>query len=489
MSIRDKSKASSKVNGFHTGPEYTVDNVSAPSASETSFHLLQRLVLEKITGKRSIPLTGLEDEYTKVYQLLEQTVVSGEGNSMLLIGGRGSGKSSLVRKSIAELSKAQKENFHVINLNGFIHTDDKLALREIWRQLGREMEIEDDSLSKNYADTLATLLALLSHPSEIAGEESDKVAKAVLFIMDEFDLFASHPRQTLLYNLFDIAQSRKAPVAVLGLTTRIDVTESLEKRVKSRFSHRYIHISLPKSFSAFKEIFKAALQVRPEELNVEERALLSTPLERQEKRKKASKEPISLLASWNSSIDSLLSNLDFQQSHLHPIYATTKSIPALLSSLYLPVAALTPTSPLLNPTTVDSVPALVAPQSNLSLLSLSDLALALLIAAARLDIILDTDTCNFLLAYNEYVALASKARIQSAASGALAGGTRVWGKDVARREWETLVSLGLLMPVIGTGGGAIIGERAMVRCDVALEEIGEACRGMDRVMTKWCRQI
>jgi origin recognition complex subunit 4 len=44
--------------------------------------------------------------------------------------------------------------------------------------------------------------------------------------------------QTLLYNLFDIAQSRAAPIIVIGLTTELDVVESLEKRVKSRFNHR-----------------------------------------------------------------------------------------------------------------------------------------------------------------------------------------------------------------------------------------------------------
>jgi hypothetical protein len=36
----------------------------------------------------------------------------------------------------------------VVRLNGFIHTDDKLALKEIWRQLGREMEVEDDLAGK-----------------------------------------------------------------------------------------------------------------------------------------------------------------------------------------------------------------------------------------------------------------------------------------------------------------------------------------------------
>jgi origin recognition complex subunit 4 len=35
-----------------------------------------------------------------------------------------------------------------VRLNGFIHTDDKLALKEIWRQLGKEMQVEDDLVTR-----------------------------------------------------------------------------------------------------------------------------------------------------------------------------------------------------------------------------------------------------------------------------------------------------------------------------------------------------
>ena len=108
-------------------------------------------------------------------------------------------------------------------------------------------------------------MALLSHPSEISEVQADHTAKSVIFILDEFDLFTTHPRQTLLYNLFDIAQARKAPIAVLGLTARIDVVESLEKRVKSRFSHRYVHLSLPQNLPAFWEICKEGLTVDNDE--------------------------------------------------------------------------------------------------------------------------------------------------------------------------------------------------------------------------------
>lgn len=123
--------------------------------------------------------------------------------------------------------------------------------------------------TSNYADTMASLLALLSHPADITGAEEGVTSKSVVFIIDEFDLFATHARQTLLYNLFDIAQARKAPIAVLGLTTRIDVVESLEKRVKSRFSHRSVYLSVPRTLQAYWDACRQGLVVDEEDLKLE----------------------------------------------------------------------------------------------------------------------------------------------------------------------------------------------------------------------------
>lgn len=286
------SRKTATTNGIH------VDRTTA-SAEIT---LIKSIVLSKLTQRRPVPPTNLDTEYAKVHQLLEATVASGESNSMLLIGARGSGKTALINKALLELSRSQKQHFHIVRLNGFIQTDDKLALREIWRQLGREMEIEDEegTTSKSYADTLAMLLALLSHPDEISGERGDQTAKSVLFIMDEFDLFATHPRQTLLYNLLDIAQSRKAPIAVLGLTTRIDVTEALEKRVKSRFSHRYVHLNLARNLGEFVDAAKSALKILPAELAFEEKTVLVN-FDVQGTKKKGQKGDV--LGSWNSAIN------------------------------------------------------------------------------------------------------------------------------------------------------------------------------------------
>ncbi|KAI0478500.1 hypothetical protein GGR56DRAFT_630577 [Xylariaceae sp. FL0804] len=257
------------------GPKVTraEDPAEVPDFPNFEHHLgtMQRVLLDRCSGSSRIKLRGQDEAYEKAYQLVEQTVVAGEGNSMMVIGARGCGKTTLVEEIVTSLRAENFEEFHVVRLSGFIHTDDKLALKEIWRQLGKEMHLEDDLVNKtsNYADTMASLLALLSHPAEITGTEEGVTSKSVVFVIDEFDLFATHARQTLLYNLFDIAQARKAPIAVLGLTTRVDVVESLEKRVKSRFSHRYVYMSLPKTLQAYWDICRQGLTVDEDDLEAE----------------------------------------------------------------------------------------------------------------------------------------------------------------------------------------------------------------------------
>ncbi|KAB5532744.1 origin recognition complex subunit 4 C-terminus-domain-containing protein [Coniochaeta sp. 2T2.1] len=468
-------------------PVTTSEQVPDIPDFEQHLRLMQRVVIDRCTGRRRIPLRGQDEAYEKAFQLVEQTVLAGEGNSMLVIGARGSGKTTLVESIVSKIAEDHKDEFHVVRLNGFIHTDDKIALKEIWRQLGKEMDVEDDLINKtnNYADTLASLLAVLSHPSEILETQQGVTSKSVVFIMDEFDLFATHARQTLLYNLFDIAQARKAPIAVLGLTTRIDVVETLEKRVKSRFSHRYVYLSLAKSLPEFWSICRQGLQIEKDDLPAEGIDV-------------SQKGVSKFLTWWDQRIQALHKDSSFQD-HLDYHFYSSKSVPAFLTTCVLPLASLSPTSLSLKPhfaALAISTSTLEPPDSKLHLLpSLSDLDLSLLIAAARLDIVAHTDTVNFAMAYDEYTSLMSRQRVQSASSGllALGGGARVWGRGVAGVSWERLVTLGLLVPagLGGRGGSGAAGaglEGKMWKVDVALEEI-PGCVKLNPVLARWCREI
>ncbi|KAI1153907.1 origin recognition complex subunit 4 C-terminus-domain-containing protein [Nemania diffusa] len=462
----------------------SITSTEIPEIPNFEQHLqkMQRILLDRCSGNRRIKLRGQSEAYDKAYQLVEQTVLAGEGNSMMVIGGRGCGKTTMMEEILSDLRAEHTEAFHVVRLNGFIHTDDKLALKEIWRQLGKEMEIEDDLVNKtnNYADTMASLLALLSHPEEITGAEEGVTSKSVVFIIDEFELFATHARQTLLYNLFDIAQARKAPIAVLGLTTRIDVVESLEKRVKSRFSHRYVYLSLPKSLPAYWDICKQGLIVDKGDLLAEgfDSSLLGLN---------------EFHDYWDQKIEALRQTPAFED-HLEYQYYTTKSVSAFLTSYIQPLSALSISSlDLVLPAPSDVI-TLEPQEPKLQLLAaLSDLELALLISAARLDIIAHTDTVNFAMAYDEYSAQMGRQRVQTASSGllALGAGARVWSRSIAVVAWERLVSLGLLIPAgIGGRSNAAHGglEGKMWRMDVSLEEIPSAVE-VPGFLAKWCSQI
>ncbi|KAL2872342.1 origin recognition complex subunit 4 [Aspergillus lucknowensis] len=478
----------------------------AQSGYAKEVRLLTEAVIEKLNGKRLVALKGLENEYHKVHQLLEQTVAVGEGNSLLLLGSRGSGKTAIIETIVSLLAKEHKSDFHVVRLNGFLHTDDRLALREIWRQLGRETETEEEAGKvTSYADTMATLLALLSHPEELHGSTDNQngttTAKSIIIILDEFDLFVTHPRQTLLYNLFDIAQAKKAPLAVLGVTTKVDVTEMLEKRVKSRFSHRSVYVPLPRTFEVFSDACLAGLDLEdgetpgslegsdPDELSTAKSAVWKTALE-----------------GWRTYLRGLWADPAFQ-THLRTIYHHTKSVKEFFTSALIGITDLH----LSTTTTAIQVPTPATFSNNLlscpdpaplpfsasitASASPSSLPLSLLLAATRLTALYDPGfetaqtqdltplALSFPAAYAEYVRLLTSAKTSASVSGASVTPGRVWGRDVAREAWERLVSWGLISPV---GGGSGTADGRMFRVEISFEEVVDMA-GSGGSLGRWWR--
>ncbi|KAJ8707151.1 hypothetical protein PYW08_011285 [Mythimna loreyi] len=180
---------------------------------------------------------GHSQERNHVYDLFKRTVAHGESHSALMIGPRGSGKTTLINSVLHQISKEVdlSNDAIIVRLNGLIHHDDKIALKSITAQMQLENAV-GDRVFGTFAENLAFLLSCLQ-------SGADRRCKSMLFILEEFDMFCHSGRtQTLLYNLFDITHSEQAPMCVLGVTNRIDVMELLEKRVKSRFSHRHLFI-------------------------------------------------------------------------------------------------------------------------------------------------------------------------------------------------------------------------------------------------------
>jgi Cdc6-like AAA superfamily ATPase len=103
-------------------------------------------------------------------------------------------------------------------------------------------------------------------PKSTTSDDSVEAMKPIIFILDEFDLFALRDtRQSLLYCLLDIVQSgrRAGGMAIVGLSARGDCINKLEKRLKSRCQSRMQLIPQPATLEEYTNVALSCLKVDP----------------------------------------------------------------------------------------------------------------------------------------------------------------------------------------------------------------------------------
>ncbi|XP_008945440.1 PREDICTED: origin recognition complex subunit 4 [Merops nubicus] len=342
--------------------------ISAESLSQVQKILRERFCHQHATGK----LFGTEHQHKHLLEMLRRTIVQGESNSALIIGPRGSGKTVLLNQVLNELKvkKEVKENLLEVHLNGLLQTNDKVALKEITRQLQLE-NVVGDKVFGSFAENLAFLLEAL--------RKGDRTSSCpILFVLDEFDLFVHHKNQTLLYNLFDISQSAQTPVTVIGLTCRQDILELLEKRVKSRFSHRQIYLMNSYDFKQYMKIFKEQLSLH-------------------------AKFPDEAFAQkWNNNVQHLAEDKTVQDT-LKNLFDYTKDLRSLNLLLMLAVSHVTAQHPLPTARDLQEASRHHRTDSKANMVhGLSVLEICLIIAMKHLNDVYEGEPFNFQMVYNEF---------------------------------------------------------------------------------------
>ncbi|GAA6061173.1 hypothetical protein JCM10212_005759 [Sporobolomyces blumeae] len=229
---------------------------------------------------------GYEEWERPLRGCLDEVVTRGMGNAVVVLGPRGVGKTMLIERTLRIISHVNgpEHPFVTVRLSGLVHTTDRIALRSIATQLRDQGyrrgggEADDDfenegDYSSNSA-TMTTLLRLLEPSSSASvatsqpttsssrSASTDTKTKPIVLIVDEFDLFAMHPRQSFLYCLLDIVQGnrRTGGVGVVGVSSRIDCLSLLEKRVRSRCQSHVLQMMLPSSLDAFVSLAKRLMQ-------------------------------------------------------------------------------------------------------------------------------------------------------------------------------------------------------------------------------------
>lgn len=485
------------------------DTVIAPpqvdKPANVSPELLETIksrVLSNLTGRNLPKPLFLDSELSRVYSLLENAIRFGEGNSCIIVGPRGTGKSLIVESALSELTDKYGSNFITIRLSGFAQSDDKMAVREIARQL--DSVLPETIESKSMSETLSQLLSLFEKADE---DQTEKETVSLVFILDEFDRFCATTKQTLLYNLFDVAQSSRAPIAVVGLTSRINARELLEKRVRSRFSQRVIQVKRQQNMVDFWAVLRNAVCVplditSPDSIKSEDSIKVEEGEEgsRDSSASSAtppSEEDVQTIQYWNYHWEEMFQAGPLRD-HVERIYHTTKSCREFFTSALLAVARADPWVDAADFALHSYERGIADTESFVD--GLSDLELCMVICAAKVEVMFDVDQLNFNLAYEEYHKTAREQReamravdLAGMATGTVAG-FRIWSRDVARAAWEKLESLNLLTSIEksakriakNASEASLDDEIRMVKVDVGLQELTNMM-GNTHHLIQWTR--
>ena len=322
-------------------------------------------------------------------------------------------------------------------MNGRIHSE-SAAINRIAFQLEYELgkrnikgdyKLAKDDLKISYGtitevfDNILKLLDSVSSQADTKKHEDRSEKITLIFLFDEIDQFAGPERQTLLYNLFDMVEHARIPVCVIGSTTKLNILEHLENRVKSRFSQRLIYMPLFSSFDQLRSSVETMLHINNNKLFVPD--------------------------DWNSFVSETLNNDESELTKLlRTNYETFKNL-ALLRNSFIPTIALSKSYELLKQdiTSCVRVKKYLKNQLADSLLarieSLSDLELAILICACRVSL-KNEEAVNLTLVFDEYT------KLTKASQTTFADTFKIWKKSDIKNIWETLATLDL------------IGERAAI---------------------------
>ncbi|KAJ7771401.1 origin recognition complex subunit 4 C-terminus-domain-containing protein [Mycena maculata] len=486
------SRQASSPSPVEPGPhEEALDSPLTPLTSSKFSNLPRCLNAQKREILRSIqhpPAVLDEDEESanhialkQLSDLLQGTITRGEGNSCLLIGPRGSGKTRIVNQCIADLS----ERPIVLRLCGWSQQSDRLAMREIAYQLSQqtgksflaaadeeEVETEHPTEEPNaFLETPNPVTMSLPPATHLPALISliPTLSRPTVVILDAFDLFALHPRQSLLYCLLDTVQSCRAGagskgIAVIGMTTRVDTINLLEKRVKSRFSGRMLRTAPPSQTQDWVELTRAILGSR-----IKNHMELDATGGWQQQ--------------WEAGVQYFLDE-EGTASALYESFSVTRDVRVLARLLTSVAIQLSPSSPF--PTSKHLLSAVAAQRSRLRFPMLHTLpfpSICLLIACLHAETA-GQPTFTFEMLYEK---VRDQIRVSTSAPVEF-NGRSIGMPKCPRPAFESLVSARIIAPA-ATPSVSVAKEFIKFRAVVSREDVKKAVeKKNDTVLTQWLKK-
>lgn len=468
----------------HDSSNKAVSTAGTSAISKKDVEAVKSRIMSQLNGGLiHIEDSNINSGYETVFNILEKTVFQRERHSLLLVGPRSSGKSTIVNKALGRLKKKYLNEFLVIHLNASIHSDDNTAVREIARQLDlttkRKFDEEGVASStyrheftierKSIHETFANILNVLSISLENV-EDLEKKHTPLIFVIDEFEKFTSNNKQTLLYNLLDMSQNSDIPITVIGITTKINARDNMEKRVNSRFSQRILTISPTMKYPDFLRNAISGLLLSESFLE-----LMDLP---------------DYGKVWNENVKNIFEKSEGNLLNTLCLrnFNTTKNYREINNVFKVLLSEISTDRPVLDNLGLNDIIRRCTLIGNLqsAVYSLSDSELLMLVSATKWVEKFNSPTVNFNLAFAEYKSLMKESDHFSSASFSLNNmkvNKRQWSKKALRNSWEVLFKCNLLMEPLSTSTTqsasterrtiktVIVDDNTMLLLDITLDEL------------------
>ncbi|KAF2070204.1 hypothetical protein CYY_008480 [Polysphondylium violaceum] len=185
-------------------------------------------------------LIALDDQISHLKSLLDITIKEKSSSAILLTGRKSSGKTTLLKYCLQQYDPSL---FAVVYLTSYFHFSETYELSLIAAQLGISLPKE-----KNFQESIGYLEAYLGkQQSELQqyqqqhhghNKRQETIGgKPVFIVIEDFEaMFGQSSKQNLLYKLLDLSHYQGLCLTIIAMTSQYDISNSLEKRLKSRFT-------------------------------------------------------------------------------------------------------------------------------------------------------------------------------------------------------------------------------------------------------------
>lgn len=179
-------------------------------------------LLNKISDLTKFDFYGYEKEKSVLNHAIDELVKDRKSGSILIQGGKGMGKKSLVNHCLDthHCLKISQAKVFIIKLDGTLQTTDCATLNTI----SKSLQLKSVTSASMVGGVLETRL------------KRSKIL--VIFVLKNFELFCKN-QNTLMYTLFDTIQNVSG-ILLIALTRKTDCLDSAEKRIRSRMGSRSI---------------------------------------------------------------------------------------------------------------------------------------------------------------------------------------------------------------------------------------------------------